>query len=55
MTEEEVLMAFAVEPVNDPATLERYLRKYPEHSEALVDCFLELVGYAVRVGNIQQQ
>lgn len=37
-SEEEVLLAFAVEPTHDRKTLERYLSEFPEHSIALVDC-----------------
>lgn len=37
-TEEEVLLAFAVESVHDRETLERYLKEFPEHASALVDC-----------------
>jgi hypothetical protein len=43
LNEEEVLLAFSVEPVHDRATLERYLRQYPEHAHALVDCSIELM------------
>ena len=39
---EEVLMAFAVEPEQDRATLERYLRLHPELAEDLVDLSMEL-------------
>lgn len=41
--EEEVLLAYSVEPMHDRATLERYLSKYPDHASALVDCTLELM------------
>jgi hypothetical protein len=40
--EEEVLLAFAVEPVHDLATLERYLQRYPQFRDALLACRLEL-------------
>lgn len=43
LNEEEVLLAFAIEPTHDRATLERYLRQYPEHAHALVDCSVELM------------
>jgi hypothetical protein len=39
---EEVLLAFAVEPVRDRATLERYLELYPRFAEDLVDLSHEL-------------
>jgi hypothetical protein len=39
---EEVLFAFAVEPVHDRATLERYLELYPRFAEDLVDLSHEL-------------
>jgi hypothetical protein len=42
-SEEEVLLAFSVEPQRDRSTLERYLAEYPEHTSALVDCALELM------------
>jgi len=42
-TEEEVLLAFAVEPQRDRSTLERYLAQYPEHTSALIECALELM------------
>ena len=38
LDEEEVLLAFSVEPTHDCATLEHYLSQYPEHAQALVDC-----------------
>src|SRR4051812_31118515 len=40
--EEEVLLAFAVEPVHDLATLERYLQHYPQFRAGLLACRLEL-------------
>jgi hypothetical protein len=40
--EEDVLLAFAVEPVHDLATVERYLEKYPQFRAALLACRLEL-------------
>lgn len=42
-SEEEVILAFAVEPIHDRKTLERYLTEYPEHSIALVHCSIELM------------
>jgi hypothetical protein len=39
---EEVLLAFAVEPVHDRGTLERYLELYPRFAEELVDLSHEL-------------
>jgi hypothetical protein len=43
LSAEEVILAFAVEPIHDRKTLERYLSEYPEYSEDLVDCSIELV------------
>lgn len=43
LDEEEVLLAFSVEPQHDRATLEHYLNQYPEHALALVDCSIELM------------
>jgi hypothetical protein len=42
LLEEEVLLAFAVEPVHDLGTLERYLQRYPQFRAALLACRLEL-------------
>jgi hypothetical protein len=39
---EGILYAFAVEPNHDQATLERYLRQYPEMAEEIVDLLSEL-------------
>lgn len=50
--EEEVLLAFSVEPKHDRATLENYLRQYPEHSDALVDCSIELMMDASHAGDV---
>lgn len=47
-SEEEVILAFAGEPKHDRETLERYLREYPEHAEAIVDCSIELMVSATR-------
>jgi hypothetical protein len=41
-TEEDVLEAFAMEAAHDRATLERYLRDYPEHASALCELSFEL-------------
>lgn len=43
LSEEVVLLAFSVEPTHDRETLEHYLRQYPEHAHALVDCSIELM------------
>lgn len=42
-SEEEVLLAFSVEPTHDRKTLEKYLTDYPEHAEALIACSIELL------------
>ena len=47
-SEEEVLLAFSVEPTHDRETLERYLTEYPEHARALVACSIELMVDATR-------
>lgn len=47
-SEEEVLLAFSVEPTHDGKTLERYLKDYPEHATALVECSIELMVAATR-------
>lgn len=39
---EDVLLAFAVEPSHDPATLQRYLKLYPEYAVDLIDLLSEL-------------
>jgi hypothetical protein len=39
---EDVLLAFAVEPLHDRTTLERYLKQYPQFAEDLVDLSHEL-------------
>jgi len=46
--EEEVLLAFSVEPTHDGKTLERYLKEYPEHATALVECSNELMIASIR-------
>lgn len=40
--DEEVLLAFAVEPEKDNATLERYLKAYPHLTDQLIDLSLDL-------------
>jgi hypothetical protein len=50
LDEEEVLLAFSVEPTHDRATLEYYLSQYPEHAQAIVDCSIELMMDASRSG-----
>ncbi|MFA6270557.1 MAG: hypothetical protein WC657_05130 [Candidatus Paceibacterota bacterium] len=47
-SEEEVLLAFSVEPTHDRETLEQYLKEYPEHAKALVTCSIELMVDATR-------
>lgn len=42
-SEEEVLLAFSVEPTHDRKTLEQYLTDYPEHAKALIACSIELM------------
>lgn len=49
---EEVILAFAVEPIHDRKTLERYLSEYPEYSEALVDYSIELTLDGTRSDNV---
>ncbi len=44
---EDVTFAFAVEPLHDKATLERYLRDYPEYAGDLIDLGRELSRVAV--------
>ncbi len=39
---DDVLLAFAIEPRHDRATLERYLAEYPELTEDLIDLSNEL-------------
>ena len=51
LDEEEVLLAFSVEPRHDRATLEYYLNQYPEHALALVDCSIELMMDASHSGD----
>lgn len=47
-SEEEVLLAFSVEPTHDRKTLEKYLTDYPEHAKALVACSIDLMVDATR-------
>lgn len=42
-SEEEVLLAFSVEPVHDRTKLERYLIDYPAYADALIACSIELM------------
>ncbi len=51
-SEEEVLLAFSVEPTHDRKTLEQYLREYPEHAKALVACSIELMVDATRSDDV---
>lgn len=46
--EEEVLITFAVEPLHDRATLERYIAEYPQYTQALIDCAIELMLESAR-------
>ena len=48
LSEEEVLLAFSVEPVHDSIVLEYYLSHYSEHAQALLDCSIELMIDASR-------
>ena len=41
--EESVLMAFSMEPNHGRETLERYIREYPQHATALIDCSIDLL------------
>jgi hypothetical protein len=43
LSEEEVLLAFAIEPCHDRDTLMRYVKDYPEYSTALADLSIELM------------
>lgn len=48
-TRDDVLYAFSIEPNHDRETLERYLRKYPELAEDLIDLSHELtIAVALR-------
>lgn len=51
-SEEEVLLAFSVEPTHDRKTLEQYLIEYPEHAKALVTCSIELMVDATRSDDV---
>lgn len=42
LDDEDVLLAFAVEPTHDLATLERYLQSYPHLADDLVDLSLDM-------------
>lgn len=39
---ESVLMAFSMEPSHGRETLERYIKEYPQHATALIDCSIDL-------------
>lgn len=39
---EDILLAFSVEPTHDKATIERYLRLYPQYAEDFIDLLGEL-------------
>ncbi|WP_017917267.1 hypothetical protein [Xanthomonas sp. SHU 308] len=41
--EEFVLMAFSMESSHGRETLERYIREYPQHTTALIDCSIDLI------------
>lgn len=41
--EESVLMAFSMETSHGRETLERYIREYPQHATALIDCSIDLL------------
>jgi len=41
--EESVLMAFCLEASHGRETLERYIREYPQHATALIDCSIDLL------------
>lgn len=47
-SEEEVLLAFSVEPTHDRKMLEHYLSEYPEYAKSLVDCSIEFMVDATR-------
>jgi hypothetical protein len=42
LDDEDVLLAFAVEPQHDRATLERYLRSHPHLADDLIDLSLDM-------------
>lgn len=46
--EDEVLITFAIEPAHDRATLERYIAEYPQYTQALIDCAIELMLASTR-------
>lgn len=41
--EQSVLMAFALEPSHSRETLERYVKEYPQHALALIDCSIDIL------------
>ncbi|MBB5442713.1 MULTISPECIES: hypothetical protein [unclassified Paraburkholderia] len=51
-SEEEVLLAFSIEPTHDRKTLEKYLTDYPEHAQALIACSIELMVDATRTDEV---
>lgn len=52
-SEEEVLLAFSVEPVHDRTTLEQYLTDYPAYADALIACSVELIADPTR--NVEEE
>ncbi len=51
-SEEEVLLAFSIEPTINQNTLKKYLNDFPEHAKALVACSIELMVDATRNAEI---
>jgi len=51
-SEEEILLAFSIEPTHDRKTLEKYLTEYPEHAQALIACSIELMVDATRIDEV---
>ncbi len=51
---EDVLLAFAVEPAQDRATLERYLKLYPQYARDLIDLLNELRFPGRKSANIDE-
>lgn len=49
---QDVLEAFSVEPKIDKETLERYLVKYPQYSEDLIDLSFELTKATIEVDEL---
>lgn len=52
---EDVLNAFAVEPTHDRATLERYLRQYPEYAVELANLSHDLSHVNVKGGDLSEK